>query len=177
MHFIEIMLIALSLSIDAGVVSFSYGLRECNRFGSALCLAIVTGFFQGFMPFLSGVGTEALKSFVEPYAKPIVFVVFMYLGISFIRDAFRKNKCVRALTMTTLLLVGVATSIDAFSVGIPLSLHYSAILLPVLMIGVITFFVSLGGFYVGKIFKRFDPRYLSILGGVILILIGLKAIL
>lgn len=177
MHFIEIMLIALSLSIDAGVVSFSYGLRECNRLGSALCLAIVTGFFQGFMPFLSGVGVECIKGFIEPYAEPIVFAVFMYLGITFIKDAFEKNECMNALTTTTLLLIGVATSIDAFSVGIPLSLHYSSIVAPVIIIGVITFFIALMGFYVAKIFKQFEPKYLSILGGLVLIAIGIKAIL
>ena len=80
MQILEIILIALSLSVDAGVVSFSYGLTfNQNRLKTALLLAGFTGFFQGLMPILGYYLTNFIKSYIAPYANLIVFTIFIFL--------------------------------------------------------------------------------------------------
>lgn len=175
MNLIDIILIAFALSIDACVVSFTYGINQKSKIlKSALSLAIFTGFFQGFMPYLGGICTNFIQSIIEPYTKWIVFVIFLYLGINFIKGAFKKKKNVQKLSFPILLLIAIATSIDAFSAGIPLSLKCDCICFPAILISLITFINSLIGFYTGRIFKKFNPQLLNIIGGLILIILAIK---
>lgn len=179
MSWVEILLLAFALSIDACVVSFSYGLGtglDINR-KKPLLLAGFTGVFQALMPLLGGLCTNCVQHYIEPYAKWIVFVIFFYLGVSFIKESFSDKKEVKDLTLTTLFLIAIATSIDAFSAGITLSLKLDSIIIPIILIGVVTFINSLVGFYTGKTFKQFNPKYLEILGGLILIALAIKVIL
>lgn len=178
MSSIEILILAFALSIDACVVSFSYGLctKERKRL-TALALAVTTGFFQAFMPVIGYFFTNAIKSLIQPYAKWIVFIIFMYLGITFIQEAFKneenKELCV---DLKTLLLIGIATSIDAFSAGITLSLTNSPLLFSVFAIGLITFANSFFGFAGGFVLKRFGSKSLEILGGVLLIALAINSL-
>ena len=84
MSYLAIILLAIALSIDACIVSLSYGLTFSeNRTKNALLLASCTGLFQGLMPMVSYFLTGFIKSYVEPYAGLIVFLIFMYLGLKF----------------------------------------------------------------------------------------------
>ncbi len=178
MSYFTIFLLAVALSIDACVVSFSYGLTFTHeRLKNALMLASFTGFFQAFMPVIGYFLTGFVKSFIEPYAGFIVFAIFTYLGLKFIKEAFdkekEKNLC---LDLKCLLLLGVATSIDAFSAGITLSLSGNHILKPMLLIGVITFINAALGFFVGGKLKHLPTRSLEVFAGLILIALGVKAL-
>lgn len=179
MNSIEILILAFALSIDACVVSFSYGLCTATRKRlTALALALTTGFFQALMPVIGYFFTNAIKSFVEPYAKWIVFIIFMYLGITFIKEAFKdddnKELCV---DLKTLLLIGIATSIDAFSAGITLSLTNSPLIFSILAIGLITFANSIFGFAGGFCLKQFNSKALEIFGGVLLIALAINSLI
>lgn len=175
----EIILLALALSIDASVVSFSYGITfNQNRLKTALLLAIFTGFFQGLMPCIGYFLTTFVKSYIAPYASAIVFTIFVFLGLKFIKEAFDKNKkepC--CIGIICLLLIGIATSIDAFSAGISLLLSGNNILKPAILITVITFINSLLGFKLGGKLKNLPTRNLEIFAGIILIGLGIKSIL
>ena len=175
---IEILILAFALSIDACVVSFSYGLCTGTRKRlTALALAVTTGFFQAFMPVVAYFFTNAIKTFIQPYAKWIVFIIFAYLGITFIKEAFKTDD-ERALCVDfkTLMLIGIATSIDAFSAGITLSLTESPLLFSVLTIGVVTFANSFFGFASGYCLKRFNSKALEIFGGVLLIALAINSL-
>ena len=179
MSYLAIILLAIALSIDACIVSFSYGLTFSeNRTKNALLLASCTGLFQGLMPMVSYFLTGFVKSYVEPYAGLIVFLIFMYLGLKVIKEAFEtgreKQLC---LGIKCLLLVGVATSIDAFSAGITLSLFGNHILKPAILIAFVTFVNSLFGFYVGGKFKYLPTKGLEIFAGMLLVALGIKALL
>ena len=175
---IEILVLAFALSIDACIVSFSYGLCIHNKKRiTALALAITTGFFQGLMPAIAYFFTNAIKTFIQPYAKWIVFIIFAYLGITFIQDSFKhKEQTSLCVGLKTLLLIGIATSIDAFSAGITLSLTNSPLLLSVLTIGLITFINSILGFASGFCLKRFNSKILEILGGILLLILAIKSL-
>lgn len=178
MSYISIILLAIALSIDACVVSFSYGLAFTeNRFKNAIRLAACTSLFQGLMPVIGYYLTGFVKSFIEPYAGFIVFAIFTYLGVKFIKEAFEKEKEKQlCIDLKCLLLVGIATSIDAFSAGISLSLFGNRILKPAILIGVVTFINSLLGFGLGGKLKKFPTKWLEITAGCLLILLGLKSL-
>ena len=178
MSYSAIFLLSLALSIDACVVSFTYGLTfNSNRMKNALSLALCTGFFQGIMPAIGYFLTGFVRNFVSPYSNFIVFVMFTYLGIKFILEAFDKKKekklCIDA---KCLILAGIATSIDAFSAGITLSLYGNHILKPALLIAAVTFVNSLLGFILGGKLKMFPSKGLEVTAGVILVLLGVKAL-
>lgn len=179
MTHIEILLLALALSVDACVVSFTYGLSfNQNRLKTALLLASFTGFFQGLMPTIGYNLTTFVKTFISPYANLIVFTIFAFLGIKFIKDAFEnKSNKPCCIGLLCLLLIGIATSIDAFSAGISLALYGNHIIKPALLIILITFTNSLLGFQLGGKLKNLPTKNLEIFAGLILIGLAIKAIL
>ncbi len=179
MSYLEIVFLALALSIDAMVVSFSYGLAfKENRTKNALMLAFCTGIFQAGMPVIGYYLTSVVKNFITPYASIIVFTIFVFLGIKFIKEAFdREKETPKCISPACLLLIGIATSIDAFSAGISLALYGNKILKPAILIGVITFVDSCVGFKLGGKLKHLPTTALEVTAGLVLIALGVKAIL
>lgn len=179
MTYTEIFLLALALSVDACIVSFSYGIAfDKNRTKNAILLAIFTGVFQGIMPCFGYYLTSIVKTFIAPYANLIVFTIFVFLGLKFIKEAFNTNKeKPTCICVTCLLLIGIATSIDAFSAGISLSLYGNHLLKPALLIIFITFMNSLLGFKLGGKLKNLPTKGLEITAGLILVGLGIKAVL
>ena len=175
---IEIFLLALALSIDACVVSFTYGLT-CNqeRLKTSFYLAVFTGLFQGIMPIIGYFLTSFVKSYISPYASLIVFLIFTYLGVKFIKEAFEKkeNKSL-CIGLSCLFLIGIATSIDAFSAGISLALYGNKILKPAILIALVTIVNSLFGFWFGGKLKKNPSRSMEVLAGMVLIVLGVKAL-
>ena len=176
MNHYDIILLAFALSIDVCVVSFSYGLCLENKHKrSAFALALTTGCFHAFMPVLGYFFTDLIRGYIAAYSKWIVFLIFIYLGISFIIDAMKNDTPQKVcLNPKTLLLVSIATSIDVFSAGISLSLTSSPMKFSILVMGLMTFINSLIGYGLGYSMKVFKSKYLEILGGVILIILAVK---
>lgn len=179
MSYFSIIILAIALSIDACVVSFSYGLKyDKERLKNALLLSSFTGAFQGLMPVIGYFLTGFVREYIYPYADLIVFLIFSYLGLKFIVEAFQpkeeKNLCI---DLKCLLLIGIATSIDAFSAGISLSLYGNLILKPAFLIAVVTFINSNIGFFTGGKLKNMPSRNLEITAGVLLLILALKVVI
>ena len=179
MSYFSIFILALALSIDACVVSFSYGLKyDKERLKNALLLSSFTGIFQGLMPVIGYFLTNFVRSYIYPYSALIVFLIFSYLGFKFIVEANsperKKELCI---DLKCLFLIGVATSIDAFSAGISLSLYGNKILKPALLIAFVTFINSNLGFFFGGKLKNLPTKFLEIFAGILLIFLGIKALL
>lgn len=181
MSFAEIFMLALVLSVDACIVSFSYGItpleypnKERNK------LALSTGLFQAFMPVAGYYFTSIIFNYIFPYSKYIVLVIFTLLGLKFYKEAFSSNKktnnnmCISTLCI---ILIGIGTSIDAFSGGISLKLSGNTIFKPALLIGIITYINSVVGFTIGRQAKNLPVKMLEIISGTILILMGIKIFL
>jgi len=178
MSYAEIIILAIVLSVDAFTVSFSYGLCfDKNRGKNALLLGLSTGVFQALMPAIGYFLAYFIRDFISPYSKFIIFVIFLYLGIKFIKEAFEEKQTPSCISIACLLLIGIATSIDAFSAGISLLLAGNHIAKPVLLIGLTTFINSIGGFNLAKIFRKLPSKTLEILAGLALIILGLKALI
>ena len=182
MGIFDIIFLAIALSIDASVVSFSNGLifTQNKRFNS-LMLALSVGFFQFFMPVIGFYLAKPLSKYAEPYEHWIVFVIFFILGAKFIKDAFEKEKEQKQVNcymcFSYIFLVSIATSIDALGAGISIAFSKTQILFPAVIIGIITFLNSLIGFWSGHLFKHFPKRNLEISGGLILIILAFKTLI
>lgn len=181
MNIIDITILAIALSIDACVVSFSNGLIFTqNKKVNSLMLAASVGFFQFFMPVIGYFAAQSVSKYVEPYDHWIVFGIFVLLGAKFIKDAFNEEKEEKIncyMCFKYIFLVSVATSIDALGAGVSIAFTKTQIWLPAIIIGIITFINSLLGFWGGHLFKKFPTKNLEITGGVILILLAFKILL
>lgn len=178
----EIIFLAIALAMDACVVSFSQGLIfEHQRVRNSLILAFFVGFFQFIMPLIGGFFTKTVYSYIVPIAPWLVFAIFVALGVKFIKDALANEdktevqKC--NLCFKYLILIAIATSIDALAAGVSLTLSKTPLLYSSLIIGFVTFIFSLSGFWGGNLFKKFPAKNLEIAGGLILIFLGILALI
>lgn len=183
MEFIQTLAVALALAVDATVFAFSYGLTQTNnRFKSAFQLALCTGFFQGLMPLIGYRGGSRVREWVGAWDHWIVFFTFGWLGISIIMKSFHDEEEkieTETLGVKALLMVGIATSIDALAIGVCLALdslgcieascRLSSI---ICTIAGVTFLCTLCGFYASLIFKKLPVHRLEQLAGLILIALG-----
>ncbi len=178
MHLAEIILLAVALGVDCLVVSFSQGLIFThNRLKNLLALALTMGFAQGIMPCIGYYFTEVVSKYIEPFSKWFVFAIFFILGVKFIYEAFaekEENMC--CIGFKCLIGMGFATSIDALASGVSLNLTKTPLIFSALLIGFMSFFMSMTGFWLGNFFKKLPSKYLEISGGIILILLALRSI-
>ncbi len=174
-------LLGLGLAMDAFSVSLASGLKEPSmRPGRMLSICGVFGGFQFLMPMIGWVvihtAAEAfpLLEKIVPWA---ALAVLLFLGVRMIIEGLKGGGDEKAagMDLKTLLLMGVATSIDALSVGLAITDHSAAdALLSALIIGVVTFIVCLMGIFAGKKLGMLLAGKASILGGVILAAIGIE---
>lgn len=177
MSLVNIIILAVVLGIDCLVVSFSQGLIfKKNRMRNSLLLALSMGFFQGFMPILSYCGVDFIEHYIEPYENIIIFSIFLCLGAKFIAGAFFEKDEKLCLDLNCIIIMGIATSIDALAAGVVLKLMTSPLLLSVFIIGIVSFVMSVSGFWLGNFFKKLPSKALEISGGLILILLAIKGL-
>lgn len=173
---------ALGLSMDAFAVSIADGSREPQlRLRYAFRLAFTFGLFQALMPLIGwtvGLGFKGIISSVDHW---IAFGLLGLVGGKMIYADMRAKveeqpKSVMPQGVTTLLILAVATSIDALAVGFSLT-FVGSILLPVIVIGLVTFFLCFTGVYLGHKYSRLGQGRVQAIGGVILIAIGVKILI
>ena len=180
MNLFEIIFLSIALGVDCLVVSFSQGLLvRFKRRKISTILALIMGAFQGGMPIISYLLTGIVYDYISPFAKSLVFGIFMFLGCKFIIEALKTNdeNLRQRLGFRVMILLGIATSIDALGAGISLRLTHTPLLLSCGIIALGSFLMSLTGFWCGDALKNFDTKYLEIAAGVILMLLAVKALL
>ncbi len=175
----EIIFLAIALGIDCLVVSFSQGLIYLsNRIKNSFALALTMGLLQGLMSCAGYFFAETVARYVSPFSNLIVFIIFILLGIKFITDAFiQKEQKICCINFKCLISMGIATSIDALAAGASLGFSSVQILKPAIIIGIMSFIMSITGFWFAIFFKKLPSKYLEIFGGIILIILGIKAFL
>ena len=181
MDALTVVLIAVGLAMDAFAVSIANGMTITgNRRRSALLTATAFGGFQMLMPaigYLAGLSLESVISSVDHW---VAFGLLAFIGAKMLFDGLKKEKPQDGpadLKLRTLLVLAVATSIDALMVGLSFAFLQTAIAVPIAVIGAVTFGLSFVGFYFGcGLGKQFGHR-IKIVGGAVLILIGLRILL
>ena len=176
------MLLGVGLAIDAFSVSLANGLGEPAMKRKKMCgIAGVFAFFQALMPMVGWICVHVILSYFQAFEKFIPWIalgLLLFLGGKMILEARKgeeEGDEKTGLGIAALLVQGVATSIDALSVGFTIaSYDLCMALVCALIIAVVTFFISISGLVMGKKFGTNMSREASVLGGVILILIGLE---
>ncbi len=184
MNLLLIIFIAIGLAMDASAVSISIGISACKAskivFFDAVKSSFFFGLFQSIMPLFGWLIGSKLKNFITGFDHWVVFSLLAITGIKMIYEANKKtNKEERKnfYNLQMLLILAIATSIDAFAVGISFAFLKFNILTPILVIGIVTFLMTLCCFFIGKLISKLLSKKMEILGGLILIIIGFKILL
>ncbi len=181
MKIVTILFIAIGLSMDAFAVSISSGLNFRNiRINNALKMALFFGFFQALMPVIGWFSGLKLRGFISEIDHWIAFGLLSFIGFKMIYDSIRYKstaKEIKCLSFPVLTGLSIATSIDAFAVGISFAFLKVFIITPVLIIGVITFLLSFIGIFIGNKIGNIFGKKIEITGGIILIAIGIKILI
>ena len=185
MDTLTLIAIAVALAMDAFAVSIAVGISlKQVRPRQAFRLSFHFGLFQALMPLLGWSAGVQLRDFIESYSHLIAFALLAYVGTNMIREAFSEDEDEDTHKKDptkgmSLVMLSVATSIDALAVGFSLSLLKLSIIFPVIVIGFVALGFTLLGLFLGK--KAAGVSFISkpaeILGGIVLWGIGIKIIL
>ncbi|MCE5187474.1 MAG: manganese efflux pump MntP family protein [Planctomycetaceae bacterium] len=182
MQLVTILGIGVGLAMDAFAVSVVSGsvFREL-KVVHVLRMAFFFGAFQAFMPLIGYAAGQTVADYIEHFDHWVAFALLVIIGGKMIIEALKfeqvEKRAQDPANLMVVLTLSLATSIDALAVGITLSLVTDSILRAVAAIGVITFVLSYAGVQIGRRARHFVEGKIEILGGVILIVIGLKILL
>lgn len=188
MSLLDIIFLAIALAMDCFTVSIVCGviLRDEQHFSwMTYRLAFLFGLFQALMPLLGWLGISYFRSYMEAYDHWIAFALLTFIGGKMIKESFddEKEAHFNPRRLRTQLLLAVATSIDALAVGISFACTgydtLSQLTLPLVIIGLASFLLSLAGYALGRRFGHVIARRLKpeLFGGIILVLIGIKILI
>ena len=207
MSLLDIILLAIALAMDCFTVSIVSGVilmkerrregvrREGDRSqesgdrrkdtGDILRMAFLFGFFQAMMPLLGWLGISYFQSYMEAYDHWIAFLMLAFIGGKMIKESFgpEEEQHFDPSRLHTQLLLAIATSIDALAIGISFACtgftELSQLTMPLLIIGIVSFLFSIIGYHLGRRFGKTITRRMKpdLLGGIILILIGVKILI
>ena len=185
MDAVTLVMLAVGLAMDAFAVSITDGLCYENfHRKEALITSGAFGLFQGIMPLIGYFCGRMFSDAISSIDHWIALILLGVIGLNMIKEAWqesRESECEncgnKTLTLPTILMQAVATSIDAFAVGVSFCAGGADILLAAPLIALTTFACSLLALLVGKRFGEMLGHRAEVFGGIILILIGVKAIL
>jgi len=181
MDILTIILIAIGLSFDTFAVSVSSGLiLKKIDFFNATKIAITLAVFQAAMPVIGWLVGSGIKNYVEDFDHWVAFGILSLLGGKMIYESFKTHPDDRSfnpLDIKVMIGMAIATSIDALIVGFSFALLNYKILVSVGIIGIVTYVVAMLGMLFGKKIGAKTGRRMEVLGGVMLILIGLKILI
>jgi putative Mn2+ efflux pump MntP len=181
MDLFTIMVIAVGLAMDAFAVSIVSGsVYQQLHVRHALRMAVFFGGFQAIMPLIGSLAGMSVKDYIADYDHWVAFGLLAAVGGKMIYESFKIESAEKNLdpsNVLVLLILALATSIDALAIGITLSLIVSSIAVAVIIIGLVTFVLSYLGVFIGKRFGHFFENKIEALGGLILIGLGVKIVL
>jgi putative Mn2+ efflux pump MntP len=205
MNLLDIILLAVALAMDCFTVSIVSGVlfngqwtmdngqlsTRSNNYPFSifhfplLRMAFLFGFFQAMMPLLGWLGISHFQAYMEAYDHWIAFGLLGFIGGKMIWESFgdEEDQHFNPSRLRTQLLLAIATSIDALAIGISFACtgftELSQLTMPLLIIGIVSFLFSIVGYHLGRRFGKTITRRIKpeLLGGVILILIGVKILI
>lgn len=177
MGIIEVLLIAVGVSMDAFAVAIAKGLSARRvGFRHALTAGVWFGGFQALMPTIGYFGGVLFSSFIGEWDHWIAWVLLTLIGVNMIKESLSRDEeqVDAGFSAWKMLPLAIATSIDALAVGVSFAFLEMEILMPVVVIGITTMLFSMLGVYVGKMFGARFKSKAELLGGIVLVAIGCK---
>lgn len=179
-NFLSTLLVAVALAMDAFSVSMTKGFTQKNlKSSQILYYGLFFGGFQAFMPIIGYFCGNLIASIVTSLAPIVGFVLLLAIGLNMIRESLGEDdeEITDSFSFREVTLLAIATSIDAFAVGITIALINDPILISAAVIGIVAFLFSIAGIFIGKKIGNYIGDRFQIIGGVILILIGIKILM
>ncbi len=181
MNLPTLLLTAVALSMDAFAISLSIGIsRNVIDLKAMFSAALAFGFFQFLMPVLGWLAASSFSQYIRSFDHWIAFLLLAFIGGKMLFESLRGGgeECPpRKLTLRSLLMLAIATSIDALAVGVSFALIEVNIWTSSLLIGCVTFLLCALGVLLGRKLGNLLGKWAEIAGGIILILIGLKILI
>lgn len=175
---LTIMFIAMGLAMDSFAVSITSGITMRNpRIYSALKIAMFLGLFQAGMPIIGWLAGVSFIDVISGFDHWIAFGLLCLIGCRMIYESIKmdsKKKEINYLSVSVLLMLSVATSIDALAVGLSFAFLRFSILTPITVIGIVTFLLSYLGVFAGNRYGKLFGKRIETVGGLILVSIGIK---
>ncbi len=181
MNLIDMIMIGIGLSMDAATVAVTNGMVYRPKRDKKILMPVFFGIFQGIMPVFGYYTGGVFARWLTRYSGVIIFLIFAFLGIQMLREGFsheiHQKKEPGRFNYRVLLMQSLATSIDAFAVGIALRAANISVWLPAGIICVTTLVISAGAVLLGNRFGEHLGKKAEVFGGSILLLLALKALL
>lgn len=179
---IEITFLAIALSMDAFAVSLTIGVSNTKKVQKmALLAGLYFGVAQGLMPLFGYLGGVAIFSWLGEYTQWIAFILLVIIGLKMVYEALtsqpEKNAASKTYSHTTLLVLAIATSIDALAAGFSLTLMSISGIYACIIIAIITFLFSYVGVLMGRSSSVWLGNKAEIFGGAVLIFLGFKVLM
>nr|WP_303236090.1 manganese efflux pump MntP family protein [Methanosphaera cuniculi] len=182
--FYSVCILAVALAMDAFSVSITKGFTQKHiTHIHALWYGIFFGFFQFAMTVLGYFCGSSVSSYISSIATWIGFLLLLFIGLNMIRESISNSEeeVVDTFSFKEVFILAIATSIDAFAVGLSFALINMEIVLPSIIIGITSFILSIFGVFLGSKLEARLGKYLGdkleIIGGVVLIILGIKILL
>jgi manganese efflux pump family protein len=172
---IEVFILAVALSMDAFAVSIGLGAKK-NTSHLALRAGLFFGIFQALMPFIGYLGGKSVLGWIEAYTHWVAFGLLTLIGAKMIYESLQEGEeeDISDITNKMMLILAIATSIDAMAAGFSLTLLAANPYVACLVIGVTTFAFSVAGVFIGRKSGTWLESKAGIFGGMVLILLGVK---
>ena len=182
MEFLSIILIAVSLAADAFVISLTTGVAVKEyRLKFSIILGLYFGIFQMMMPIIGFFVAYSFYGYIADYDHWIVFVLLSFIGGKMIYESFQNDEISVAnadiLAFKNVIPLAVATSLDALAIGVSFAFMSVDVVFPAVVIGVVTFFASAAGVFIGNKIGCIFKRGAEVAGGLILIALGIKILI
>ncbi|MDD2384063.1 MAG: manganese efflux pump MntP family protein [Sulfurospirillaceae bacterium] len=174
---LDVIILAFALSMDAFAVSIGLGAKKHQTIVPiALRAGLFFGCFQALMPLFGYLGGKGLLGWVDSYTSWIAFGLLVLIGGKMVYEGLSEGieEVIQNVSNKVLLLLAIATSIDAMAAGFSLILLPFNPLLACVIIGVVTFAMSFVGVYIGKYSGTWLEGKAEVLGGIVLVLIGFR---
>ncbi|TQV77336.1 manganese efflux pump [Aliikangiella marina] len=177
---LELIILAIALSLDAFAVSIGLGARhQINPQILAIKSGVYFGVFQGGMPVIGYLGGQGTLAWVETYAPWVAAGLLFLIGMKMIYESYSEGieQDISQVTPRVMLILAIATSIDAMAAGFALALLGISLTIACILIGLTTFAFSYVGVFIGVKSGTYLESKAEIIGGVILIMIGVKLLI
>ena len=172
MNLFIILVIAISLSMDAFSLSLAYGTLDIDK-KNMYTLSIIVAIYHFFMPLIGYfIGSNFIK-FLPVASNFVVFIILTLIGLEMIIDTIRKAEELKVMKIYSMIIFGLTVSIDSFSVGLGLDTISKNILLSSLIFSITSFVFTITGLFIGKKINQIFGRISTLIGGCVLILIAI----
>ena len=172
MPIITVIIIAISLSLDAFSLSLAYGTLNLEKRKINL-LSLIVGIYHFIMPLIGMIVGKQIIKLIKINPDTIVFVVLTFIGLQMIVETLKESEKINILKFGEMLLFGLAVSIDSFSVGLGLKTIYENVFISSIIFSLISFVFTYIGLHLGKRINMLVGKISTLIGGITLIIIGI----